>query len=50
MVGGSALAQALTAAKESYPVEIVSQTLSMQVPTQSGGTITVLDGILAELV
>jgi len=50
MVGGNGLANALTQAASSHEVEMVRQTLSMEVPTQSGGTVTVLQGILAELV
>jgi hypothetical protein len=50
MKDGEELAAVLTDAAVNHPVEIVRQTLTMEVPTQSGGTVTVLQGILAELV
>jgi hypothetical protein len=50
MIGSSALANTLIDAKDNHPSEVVKGTLSMEVPTQSGGTTTVLNGILAELV
>jgi hypothetical protein len=50
MKGGSDLAAVLKDAATNHTVEIVRQTLSMKVSTQSGGTVTVLDGILFELV
>lgn len=50
MKGGGQLAEILTDAAENHPVEIVKQTLSTEVPTQSGGIVTVLQGILYELV
>lgn len=40
----------LTDASLNHPQEIVRQTLTMEVPRQSGGTTTVLQGILDELV
>jgi hypothetical protein len=48
--GGSALADTLTDASTNHPVELVRNTLSMEIPTQSGGVVTVLQGIFAELV
>jgi hypothetical protein len=48
--GGSVLAETLTDAAINHPVELVRNTLSMEIPTQSGGVVTVLQGILAELV
>jgi hypothetical protein len=56
MKDGNQLAETLTnaAANHRYQNEqgvyVVRQTLSMEVPTLSGGTVTVLQGILAELV
>ena len=50
MKDGPELATTLTDAADNHPVQLVRDTLSMQVPTQSGGTVTVLQGILAELV
>jgi len=50
MIGGTTLADTLIDAKDNHESELVRGTLSMIVPTQSGGTIMVLDGILAELV
>ena len=50
MIGGSTLADTLIDAKDNHESPVVQGTLSMEVPTQSGGTTTVLNGILAELV
>lgn len=50
MKGGPQLAETLTDAAINHPVQLVRDKLSMEVPTQSGGTVTVLQGILAELV
>lgn len=50
MIGGTALADTLIDAKDNHSSEVVKGTLAMVVPTQSGGTTTVLNGILAELV
>jgi hypothetical protein len=50
MKDGPELAATLTDAADNHPVQLVRDTLSMQVPTQSGGTVTVLQGILSELV
>lgn len=50
MKGGPQLAETLSDAADNHPVQLVRDTLSMEVPTQSGGTVTVLQGILAELV
>jgi len=50
MKDGPQLAETLTDAAINHPVQLVRDTLSMEVPTQSGGTVTVLQGILAELV
>lgn len=48
--GGSGLADTLTDAATNHPMELVRNTLSMEIPTQSGGVVTVLHGILSELV
>jgi len=50
MKDGTELATALTDAATNHPVQLVRETLSMVVPTLSGGTTTVLQGILDELV
>jgi len=50
MKDGPELAATLTDAAENHPVQLVRDTLSTVVPTQSGGTVTVLQGVLAELV
>lgn len=50
MRGGTELALILQDAALNHPAEIVKQTLNQVIPTQSGGTVTVLDGILYELV
>lgn len=50
MKDGPQLAETLSDAAINHPVQLVRDTLSMEVPTQSGGTVTVLQGILAELV
>lgn len=50
MKDGPQLAETLTDAAVNHPVQLVRDTLSMEVATQSGGTVTVLQGILAELV
>jgi hypothetical protein len=50
MKGGSQLAATLTDAAENHPVPQVRHTLSMEIETQSGGTVSVLEGILYELV
>lgn len=50
MIGSTDLADTLIDAKDNHESPVVQGTLSMVVPTQSGGTTTVLNGILAELV
>lgn len=50
MIGGTTLADTLIDAKDNHESPVVRGTLSMEVPTLSGGTTTVLNGILAELV
>jgi hypothetical protein len=50
MIGGTALADTLIDAKDNHESPVVRGTLAMEVPTLSGGTTTVLNGILAELV
>lgn len=50
MKDGPELAATLTDAAENHPVQLVRDTLSTVVPTQSGGSVTVLQGVLAELV
>ncbi|MBS3913723.1 MAG: hypothetical protein KG003_04445 [Bacteroidetes bacterium] len=56
MKDGHELAATLTDAALNHPyqnengVYVVRETLSSEVPTQSGGTVTVLQGVLAELV
>lgn len=50
MIGGTTLADTLIDAKDNHESPVVQGTLSMVVPTLSGGTTTVLNGILAELV
>lgn len=50
MIGGTNLADTLIDAKDNHESPVVRGTLSMEVPTLSGGTTTVLNGILAELV
>ncbi|MBN8565230.1 MAG: hypothetical protein J0M25_00660 [Flavobacteriales bacterium] len=50
MKDGPELAAVLTDAAVNHPMQIVRDTLSSEVPTLSGGTVTVLQGILAELV
>lgn len=50
MKDGTELATTLTDAATNHPVQLVRETLSMVVPTLSGGTTTVLQGILDELV
>jgi hypothetical protein len=50
MKDGPELAATLTDAATNHPVQLVRDTLSSVVPTQSGGTVTVLQGVLAELV
>lgn len=50
MKDGPQLAETLSDAAINHPEQLVRDTLSMEVPTQSGGTVTVLEGILAELV
>ena len=50
MIGGTTLSDTLIDAKDNHESPVVQGTLSMEVPTLSGGTTTVLNGILAELV
>jgi hypothetical protein len=50
MKDGPELAATLTDAATNHPVQLVRDTLSTVVPTQSGGTVSVLQGVLAELV
>lgn len=50
MNDGPELAATLTDAAINHPVQLVRDTLSTVIPTQSGGTVSVLQGILAELV
>jgi hypothetical protein len=50
MRGGTELSNTLINAADNYPLQLVRDALSMQVPTLSGGFTTVLQGILAELV
>jgi len=50
MIGGTTLADTLIDAKDNHESLVVKGTLAMEVPTLSGGTTTVLNGILEELV
>lgn len=50
MKDGPQLAETLSDAAVNHPVQLVRDTLSAVIPTQSGGSVTVLQGILAELV
>lgn len=50
MKDGPELAATLTDAATNHPIQLVRDTLSAVIPTQSGSTVTVLQGILAELV
>jgi hypothetical protein len=50
MVGGTQLAELLIDAKDNHPAQVVRDTLSMIVTTPSGQEVTVLQGVLAELI
>lgn len=50
MVGGDNLRNVLIDAKDNHPAQIVRDTLSLVVQTPSGANVTVLDGVLAELI